>query len=527
MHRVQKIIETCFLIDNPVTGVLVPFKFNQVQQKYFNLLVKDYGEDFWQNGAVREQIIKARKEGFTSLILGIFAVVMSYLDTTSRFLEISYKIDATKQHFSRIKRFFLSLYTHDKKQWDERLDRRVFQHVTEGQELILNGVLSSFYAGTATGRTGERGGTVRGVLFTESAHYPTTGVINANEIIEGTKSMVAVGSGMVFRETTANGWNHEKKTWDMAVVGEVDYKPRFFGWQEFYTENQFKMICAGFADKSLIPQEFPRTIDEAFLYTGRPAFDPKQLEIYAGKVTDPEWIGEVYDDGADVGLAVSTGGQLKVWKAPRHNRRYLAAADVAEGVKGGAYSTICVMDLSSWEQVAVWRGHIDPGDFGKKLCDIGYWYNNAVLIPENNNHGWATIERIKSEEYPHLLDTSMLWDEVTLQTKKLGFPTNEKTRVSMVSAIRNALAELTVVIHDVVTINELKSCVIDDKGKAVAQEGYFMDTVIALGIGIYCIKFLTLNETYRDHVSDVPVLVLNGARDDDRRGKGRKRATGY
>lgn len=527
-HKIQRLIQENFLIDQAGTGELIPFKFRPIQQKYFDILVNDYGEDFWCSAPVREQIIKARQEGFTSLILALFASVMTLVDSASRFLEISYKIDATKQHFSRLKRFFLSLATHDKKIWTPELDRKIFQHVTEGSELILNKTFSSFYAGTATGRTGERGGNVRGVLLTESAHYPSTGVINASEIIEGTRQQIPVDTGLLFRETTANGWNHEKRTWDMAVAGEVDYKPRFFGWREFYTAEQFEKIKKGFSDKTLIPQEYPETCDDAFLFTGRPAFSPRQLGIYSKQVSDPQWIGEVIDDGHELKLDLRTDGLLKVWKAPRHLRRYLISADVAEGVKGGAYSVAMVMDLSSWDVVAIWRGHVDPGEFGLKMCELGYWYNNAVLIPENNNHGWGTIERIKAEEYPHLLDTGMLWDDPTDRAKKLGFPTNEKTRTGLISAIRSALDQLTVVLHDSVTINELKACIVDDNGKVVAQEGYFMDTVIAFGIGLYSVKFLTLDETYRDRSpNNSPVMVLNGGGGNRAERKGRRRATGY
>ena len=516
MMDARQYIEENFLIDHAETGAYVPFKFNQVQNKYYQMLLNDYGSEFWVNSCVREQIIKARKEGFTSFWLGIFASVMMFYKEASRFLEISYRADATKQHYRRVKGFFLSSVTRNPKEWDETLDRKLFAVAAEGSELVLRHNKASIYTGTATSRTGERGGTVRGALFTESAHYPDTGVLKASEIIEGTKSQVAVGSGIVVRETRSNGWNHEKKTWDQAVAGEVDYRPRFFGWREFYTPDQFEKIKAGFSDKSLIPQEFPETVDESFLYSGRPAFNPLKLQIYDKKISDPKWVGEVVDDGRTVDINLSPGGLLKVWKAPRQGHRYLVSADVAEGVKGGAYSVAQVIDRSSWEQVAVWRGHLDPGEFGKKMCDIGYWYHNAVLIPELNNHGWAVIERIRAEDYPHLLNTQEIWGEK--EQKKDGFPTNEKTRGLIISALRNSLEELTVFINDAVTLNEIKSCVYDDNGKVVAQEGYFNDTVMALAIGLYCLKFLELSGTYREGESQqAGVYSLVGSR----KGRGR------
>jgi len=262
--RYRQFIEENFLVDNARTGEYVPFKFNAVQAKYYDILCKEYGEELDFEG-VREIVLKARKEGFTSLILALFAAKMILGKHPSRFLEISYKDDATKQHFRRIKNFILSFYQSDPKQWTPALEKQIFRSISEGEELVLASNSASFYVGTASSKTGERGGTVQGVLFSEAAHYPDTGILSASEIIEGTRSMVAVGSGMIFQESTANGQNHYKVTYDMAKRGEVDYRPRFFSWRDFYTEAEFKMICAGFTDKRLIRQEFPENEDEAFL----------------------------------------------------------------------------------------------------------------------------------------------------------------------------------------------------------------------------------------------------------------------
>src|SRR3990167_4425190 len=174
-NLVKEFIEDNYLIDDAVTGEYRPFVFNPVQVRYYRDLVNDYGTEFWF-GFVDELITKARKEGFTSIILGIFGAVMQLYPQARRFLEISYREDATVQHFRRIKRFVLSSFSKNPKNWTEAMDREIFQSVTEGSEFVLKDNGASFYVGSATSRTGQRGGTVQGVLFTESAHYPDTGV---------------------------------------------------------------------------------------------------------------------------------------------------------------------------------------------------------------------------------------------------------------------------------------------------------------------------------------------------------------
>ncbi len=277
--RFKAFIEDHFLIDDKETSEMVPFKFRSVQDVYYLMLLADYIELTNFRG-LREIVLKARKEGFTSLILALFCADIIWNDNPVRYLEISYKDDATKQHFRRAKNFILSYFQPDPRKWTKKIENKLFASINEGSEFVLNHNKASFYCGTAGARTGERGGTVQGILFSEVAHYPDTGIISAGEIVEGTRSMVAVNTGMIFQETTANGMNFFKRTWDMAKAGDVDYKPRFFKWQDFYTDQEYKDICKGFTDKSLIPQEFPGTELEAFIMSGETYFDKQALKEY-------------------------------------------------------------------------------------------------------------------------------------------------------------------------------------------------------------------------------------------------------
>jgi len=259
--NIRRFIETNFLIDD-VSGKFVRFEFNPVQDKYWRELVHAYGESL---DGVREEVLKARREGFTSLILGIFAALDIETRNATRTLEISYKDDATKQHFRRYKNFILSCFQSNTAKWDKSLEIKLFKSQSEGSELVLAHNQASFYVGTANVRTGERGGTVQRLLFTEHAHYPDTGILSAGEVIDATSQQVSVGMGMIFRETTANGFNHAYRSWDNAKRGISSYKPRFYGWREFYSQAQMDMLAKGFSDQKLLKQEYPENDIEAFL----------------------------------------------------------------------------------------------------------------------------------------------------------------------------------------------------------------------------------------------------------------------
>ena len=67
-------IEENFMIDRAMTGQIVPFVFNQVQNQYYEDLCREYDiEKQGINVPIREDILKARREGFSSFILGLFA----------------------------------------------------------------------------------------------------------------------------------------------------------------------------------------------------------------------------------------------------------------------------------------------------------------------------------------------------------------------------------------------------------------------------------------------------------------------
>ena len=58
------------------------------------------------------------------------------------------------------------------------------------------------------------------------------------------------------------------------------------------------------------------------------------------------------------------------------------------------------------EQVAEYKGRLNTKDYGNMLVSISTEYNDALLIIENNNIGWATIQQVIDRDYPNLFYTS-------------------------------------------------------------------------------------------------------------------------
>lgn len=272
--RFRQYIEDHFVIDEPREGKLVPFLFNPVQVAYYDELCKLGLEEQGIGLALREFIVKARREGFSSLILALFAADDITQPNPTESQVISYKDEATNIFRKRYRRYVLSCYakkagiTIEQIQEDstilEQFASQLFS--VDSHDLELKHNHAHFYCGTASARTGGRGGVLQKLLFSEAAHYPDTENMTAAEMIEGTSQQVDKKSGWIFQESTGNGkGNLFYRTWEQIQKGLSRYTSRFYGWRSFYTEEEFKVIASEFTDPDMLKQEYPETPEEAFL----------------------------------------------------------------------------------------------------------------------------------------------------------------------------------------------------------------------------------------------------------------------
>lgn len=285
--KYQLFIEDSFLIDDPKAGQLVPFKLRPVQQDYYDLLQRDYNIE--KNGLtvpVREDIMKARREGFSSLILALFCADDILNDNPTNSFVYSYKDDATDVFKQRYKNYALSYfagvnnldYANFPQDDIKAFAKEVFSK-DEGGEVVYKHNGASFGCGTASARTGGRGGVLQKLLFSEHHHYPDTEKMSAQEIVDGTAQQVDKEAGWIFKESTGNGvGNHAYKSYMKAHNGLSRYKGRFFGWRSHYTPEQFAVIASEFVDPDMLKQEYPETVEEAFMYSGQPFTTRPQLE---------------------------------------------------------------------------------------------------------------------------------------------------------------------------------------------------------------------------------------------------------
>ena len=295
------------------------------------------------------------------------------------------------------------------------------------KELSFDNLDSSFVVATAGGDSIGRGETLSELHASEYAFWAaSTAKENLNGLL---KAVPTAPDTSVFIESTANGFNHFHEMWVNAVNGSNGYTPVFIPWfadpeyslpvpenfeltpDETEIQEKFNLTLGqlawrrrevGESGLDLFKQEYPSVPEEAFLTTGRPVFNPEVIFNRLQEVGAPiEKLAMQAKGENEYEWEPHQVGELWVYKPFDPLETYYIGADVALGIKGGDYSVAQVLD-SNRRQVATYKKWVDPDFFATVLFNIATYYNNAMLIVENNNHGILTCARLGTDfDYPN------------------------------------------------------------------------------------------------------------------------------
>src|SRR5574344_313839 len=285
--------------------------------------------------------------------------------------------------------------------------------------------------------------------------------------------------GQVMMLSTPNGMgNFFHKMWVKAAVGENTFVPVRLPWQVHPERDQ---TWRDKQDADLGPRLAAQECDGDFLTSGDTVFETEDMSWYENTCClDP-----IERRGVD--------NNLWIWEYPDYTRSYMVSADVARG-DGSDYSAFHIWDIETCTQVGEYKGQMSPRDFGATLCGISTEYNNALLVCENANIGWSTIEEIIARGYPNLYYStvgngknetaeSYLYKTETGKTVP-GFSTTLSTRPLIISKFNDFVHQRAVVLHSKRLLLEMRTFVWKSN-KAQAAQGYNDDLVMSAGIGLY------------------------------------------
>lgn len=299
---------------------------------------------------------------------------------------------------------------------------------------------------------------------------------NIEETFTAAQQTLATG-GQCMALSTPNGignWFHQ--TWEKAESGENSFLPIRLPWTVHPERNQ---DWRDQQNADLGPKMAGQECDCDFLASGDTVFDTDDMAFYEQTYQkDP-----MERRGVD--------GNLWVWEGVDYSKSYMVVADVARG-DGQDYSAFHIFDIEGATQVAEYKGKIAPRDFGNMLVGIASEYNEALLVCENANIGWATIEQILEREYRNLFYSATNNMETVesymhkYERDKLvpGFTMSARTRPLVIAKMIEYIRDRSVTIQSKRLMSEMRVFVWKN-GKPQAQDRYNDDLIISCATALY------------------------------------------
>ena len=295
---------------------------------------------------------------------------------------------------------------------------------------------------------------------------------------------LATGGGCIALSTPNGVGNWFHKQWVGAEDRTNEFSPIRLHWTDHPDRDQ---VWRDEQDKVLGPSQAAQECDADFLTSGQSVVDPVILQWYKDTLVE----APAEEQGID--------RNLWVWRQPDYTKEYIVVADVSRG-DGSDYSATQVFEVGDMEQVAEYKGKLSTTDYGHFLIDLATKYNDALLVVENNNIGWATIQTIIDRGYKNLfyqskdlqvVDTEHnMTNKYRAQDRNMvpGFSTTLKTRPLIVAKMEEYTREKLVKIHSNRLIDELFVFIYKSgasQSKAEAMQGYNDDLVMSYSIALW------------------------------------------
>ena len=260
--------------------------------------------------------------------------------------------------------------------------------------------------------------------------------------------------------------------------------------------------CNG--DLSKFRQEYPSDPEECFLMSSRPRFHVSNLDKMVKASTDlkPKMgTMSVQTDGKTANFKPDRLGNWKIYEEPEYDSKYLISVDTCTGEDQQMQGLAADPDFHSvqvWKapyedwhgnwhvprMVALHHSRLDIGVLAQEIEGAARWYGDAFIIPEVNNSGLALLKYLL-EAGLSVYRRRRFNDSSGMVEKSFGWSTDKVTRKTVIDHMAAELLEENFDIPDIDVLKEMKTFVINDKGKPEAAPGHHDDHVLAAAIALY------------------------------------------
>lgn len=478
---------------------------NWAQYRYLDLAERQLAT----TGRIRIIVLKARQLGI-STITEALGFKLSFVFPGYKTLVVAHEIPASQNLLEMTHRYW-ETYPYRPLHTPKMLSRNEIGWVDTG---------SSMKVATAGNKATGRSSTTHFLHASEVGFWPEarTTMLGLRQAIPDT-----FGTAIVM-ESTANGrGNYFHQQWQLAEEGETEFIPLFLPWHEHPeyrgsvigirpsiagrpSEDERILRKMGVDDDRLawrrwaiinkcdgdllnFMQEYPSTPEEAFIASGMNVFPAEHLRACFKPETGVK--GLLLGDRDSAEFKAAADGPLTLFRTPVDNRdwgKYMVAGDPTKTTRGD-YAVAQVLNRRTMEQVAVWRGRLDPVSFADELYKLGKYFNDAEVTTEIEGPGYSTIGKLLGMNYPNVWQRQNQADKspgaMTRDTH--GWSTTMQTKQLAIGWLLRLVVEHSTTIHDRKTYDEMSNYVtLDNGGYGNAEDEEHDDTVMSYAIGVVC-----------------------------------------
>ena len=409
-------------------------------------------------------ILKSRQLGISTLTAG-YALWMILFHNDKNCLVVAIDQNTSKNLVTKVKVMY------------ENLPSWLKLKAVESNKLSIrlsNG--SQIKAVASTGTSG-RSEALSLVIIDEAAF-----VEGAEELWASLQQTLSTGGRGIILSTPNGTGNFFHKTWVKAEAGGSNnrFKTKRLPWQVHPDRDQ---AWRDRQDEELGPRLAAQECDCDFSTSGNTVVSPELMAYYMQTYAQDPLEKRGFD------------GNLWVWEIPDYTKNYVVTADVARG-DATDYSAFHVIDVESCRQVAEYVGQLSTKDFGNMLVSIATEYNDALLVVENANVGWATLQQIIDRGYKNLyytykndvLDSDKFltkgYDLINKTDMVAGFTMSQRVRPLIISKLELYMREKSCIIRSKRLLEEL-FVFIWKNARPEAASGYNDDLVMSFCQGLW------------------------------------------
>ena len=430
----------------------VPFILNKAQRH------------FLENLTDRNVILKARKMGFSSVLLAI-ACVKFLFGKNERCISMSFDKNASSKQLERAKQFIKSYERINNVKVPLKYNSKN-ELVWEGQNEDGTTYTNALRIGTAKSTGFGRGDDITFLHLTEVSF-----AVDLEQLLAGAGEAVVYNT-IITLETTANGYNEFKTFWDEASAGARGYKCMFYDPSWEYDEqylNKKRMELGRLYD-----QEFPMTPELAFIASGNLYFNKDSLSEMLKKTEETKTING-----------------FRTYRDFKPGEFIVCFADTAAG--GGDFCAAHFLSKTNLDIPLVYHKKVIATEMTphihtmlEEIYDITGV--KPVVAYERNNGGFFEMDRLNSlnRNQKYIIYRQKLNQGTKYNTSegiKLGWDTNSATRPAMLTMLKDAIDNQLITIYDRPTVTEMFSFVevqTSTAWRAQAERSAHDDLVMAL-----------------------------------------------